>query len=112
MKLECIIDSNLIMNAKPRFDHGRFIGLIDEETEAYSDATYNMMKMFLGERVKHPIYIYKLAKEDGGGYLAVVPALKGCMSDGDTVEEAFINVLGAVSSWEYAQNELISRGDY
>ena len=33
-----------------------------------------------------------LHAEDGGGYLAVVPDLPGCMSDGDTPAEAVQNV--------------------
>ena len=32
-----------------------------------------------------------LAKEDGGGFLISFPDLPGCMSDGETIEEAIMN---------------------
>ena len=32
-----------------------------------------------------------LSKEEGGGYLAEYPDIPGCMSDGETVEEAIAN---------------------
>jgi len=37
----------------------------------------------------YKIKIIKLTEEDGGGYLAYVPELPGCMSDGETLEEDF-----------------------
>ena len=36
----------------------------------------------------YPVVITPLAEEEGGGYLATVPDLPGCMSDGATREEA------------------------
>ena len=36
---------------------------------------------------------------DEGGYLITYPDLPGCMSDGDTVEEAIANGRDAVLSW-------------
>ena len=50
----------------------------------------------------HPEYtvvISALAPEDGGGFLAIVPDLPGCMSDGDTRTEAARNVDGAIQAW-------------
>jgi antitoxin HicB len=32
-----------------------------------------------------------LSKEEGGGYLVEYPDIAGCMSDGDTIEEAIAN---------------------
>lgn len=32
-----------------------------------------------------------LSPEDGGGFLLTIPDLPGCMSDGETVEEAMSN---------------------
>jgi antitoxin HicB len=32
-----------------------------------------------------------LSKEEGGGYLAEYPDIPGCMSDGETIEEAIAN---------------------
>ena len=40
-----------------------------------------------------------LHAEDGGGYLAVVPDLPVCMSDGDTPAEAVQNVTAAIDEW-------------
>ncbi len=50
----------------------------------------------------HPDYsvlIEPLAREDGGGYLATVPDLPGCMSDGETRELAARNVGEAIDAW-------------
>lgn len=50
----------------------------------------------------HPDYsvlIEPLALEDGGGYLATVPDLPGCMSDGETREQAAHNVGEAIDAW-------------
>ena len=43
--------------------------------------------------------IEALADEDGGGFVATVPDLPGCMSDGGTREEAARNVEDAIASW-------------
>ncbi len=32
-----------------------------------------------------------LSKEEGGGYLVEYPEIPGCMSDGETIEEAIVN---------------------
>lgn len=47
----------------------------------------------------YPVNIEKLPPEDGGGYLATVPLLPGCMSDGETPEEALRNVQDAITAW-------------
>jgi predicted RNase H-like HicB family nuclease len=49
--------------------------------------------------------IERLADSDGGGYLALVPDLPGCMSDGETPEEALKNVQEAIASWIEAAKE-------
>lgn len=43
--------------------------------------------------------IHELATDDGGGFLIEFPDLPGCMSDGETVEEAVINGSDAVQCW-------------
>ncbi len=40
-----------------------------------------------------------LSDEDGGGYLITLPDLPGCMSDGESPEEAVINGRDAFSAW-------------
>ena len=47
----------------------------------------------------YPFTIRHLSKEDGGGYLIEFPDLPGCMSDGETIEEAIANGQDAVSCW-------------
>ena len=37
-----------------------------------------------------------LSAEEGGGYLVEFPRIPGCMSDGDTVEEAIANAREAL----------------
>ena len=43
--------------------------------------------------------ITPLAKEDGGGFLITFPDLPGCMSDGETIEEAISNGRDAFVAW-------------
>jgi len=50
-------------------------------------------------KLESPVLIEPLSAEDGGGFLATVPDLPGCMSDGETPEEALANVRDAVASW-------------
>ncbi len=40
-----------------------------------------------------------LTSEEGGGYLIEFPDLPGCISDGETVEEAIANGAGAKRDW-------------
>lgn len=47
----------------------------------------------------YPVLIEPLAAEDGGGYLATVPDLPGCMSDGETRELAARNIGDAIEAW-------------
>ena len=56
-------------------------------------------------RLEYAVRIARLADSDGGGYLATVPDLAACMSDGATPEEALTNVRGAIASWIEAANE-------
>jgi antitoxin HicB len=44
-----------------------------------------------------------LIKEDGGGFMITFPDLPGCMSDGDTEEEALENAKDAFVSWVSAR---------
>ncbi len=48
---------------------------------------------------EYPVVIAPLAAEDGGGFLATVPDLPGCMSDGETREEAARNIADAIAAW-------------
>ena len=55
--------------------------------------------------LEYAVRIERLAESDGGGYLATVPDLPGCMSDGDTPEDALKNVQEAIASWIEAAKE-------
>ena len=56
-------------------------------------------------KLEYTVRIERLAETDGGGYLATVPDLPGCMSDGVTPEEALQNVQEAIVSWIEAAKE-------
>jgi predicted RNase H-like HicB family nuclease len=47
----------------------------------------------------YPIVIVPLAKEDGGGFMGYAPDLTGCMSDGESHEEALANTRLAILEW-------------
>lgn len=47
----------------------------------------------------YPLIVEKLSPEDGGGFVARVPDLPGCMSDGETPEEAVRHVGDAIIAW-------------
>lgn len=49
--------------------------------------------------MKYPYRVEMLPEEDGGGHLISYPDLKGCVSDGDTVEEAIAMGEDARKAW-------------
>lgn len=57
-------------------------------------------------RLEYPIVVEPLAPEEGGGFVATVPDLPGCMSDGATPEEAVSNVQDAIMAWVEAARDL------
>lgn len=50
-------------------------------------------------RSDYSVLIEPLSSEDGGGFIATVPDLPGCMSDGDTREAAARNIEDAIACW-------------
>jgi antitoxin HicB len=60
----------------------------------------------MAKRLEYPVFVEPLAPEDGGGFLATVPDLPGCMSDGETPEEAITNVQEAIEAWLEAARDL------
>lgn len=48
---------------------------------------------------KYPFLIRHLSNKEGGGFLIEFPDLPGCMSDGDTIEEAIANGRDAALCW-------------
>jgi len=49
--------------------------------------------------------IRPLSMEDGGGFLVSFPDLPGCISDGETYEEAIANARDAFAAWIAAHEE-------
>jgi len=44
-------------------------------------------------------YVTVLTPQEEGGYTATVPALQGCISEGDTKEEALANIRDAIEGY-------------
>jgi len=54
----------------------------------------------------YKVVIERLSEEDGGGFLATVPELPGCMSDGETRAEALANVEDAIATWLHCARKM------
>ena len=54
----------------------------------------------------YPVTIRPLTEAEGGGFLALVPDLPGCMSDGESPAEALANVYDAIECWIEGAEEL------
>ena len=50
-------------------------------------------------KLEYPFNISILSAEEGGGYLIEFPDLPGCISDGETIEEAIANGKDAILCW-------------
>ena len=55
--------------------------------------------------IEYRFAIRPLTAEEGGGYLIEFPDLPGCMSDGETIEEALANGAEAKRDWIAAMRE-------
>jgi len=56
--------------------------------------------------LEHPINLRPLSPKDGGGWLAEVPELPGCMTDGESPVEALSRVPDAIDAWKDAAREM------
>ena len=54
----------------------------------------------------YKVVIERLSEEDGEGFLATVPELPGCMSDGATRTEALANVEDAIATWLHCARKM------
>ena len=54
---------------------------------------------------RYRITLRPLSAVEGGGWLAEVPDLPGCMSDGETPQEAVENIMDAITCWIEAAEE-------
>lgn len=57
-------------------------------------------------KLEYSVVVEPLSQEDGGGFVATVPDLPGCMSDGETPEEALANVQDAIAVWIEAAHDM------
>ena len=60
----------------------------------------------MARKTEYAIMVEPLAEADGGGWLATVPALPGCMGDGDTPEAALADAENAIIEWHAAAKVL------
>ncbi|WP_406676402.1 toxin-antitoxin system HicB family antitoxin [Neomoorella carbonis] len=49
--------------------------------------------------LNYEVSLRRLTEEEGGGWLASIPLLPGCMSDGETPAEALANLEDAKRGW-------------
>ncbi|AEG15582.1 type II toxin-antitoxin system HicB family antitoxin [Desulfofundulus sp. TPOSR] len=49
--------------------------------------------------LNYEIKLRNLPEDEGGGWLAEIPQLPGCISDGSTPEEALVNLEDAKKCW-------------
>ncbi len=54
------------------------------------------------------VFVEPLVRDFGGGFVAYAPDLQGCVSDGETPDEALHNIYDAIRCWLDAA---IERGD-
>ena len=57
------------------------------------------------KHIEYPFELRPLADEEGGGWLVTYPDLPGCMSDGETPEQAMANGKDALAVWLKAAAE-------
>jgi antitoxin HicB len=55
--------------------------------------------MMVEKMTEYAIMVEPLAQADGGGWMASVPALLGCIGDGETPEEALADAERAIAEW-------------
>jgi antitoxin HicB len=50
-------------------------------------------------KLEYPVIIEPLPENEGGGFVALVPDLPGCVSDGETAEATLASVKDAITAW-------------
>jgi len=58
------------------------------------------------KRRRSLVYDVILEPSDDGGYTVYVPTLRGCVSEGDTEEEALENIRDAILTWHATWEEI------
>lgn len=57
------------------------------------------------------VYDVVLEPSDQGGYSVYVPTLRGCVSQGETEEEALENIRDAILTWHATWDEIAADRD-
>lgn len=57
------------------------------------------------------VYTVQLIEEETGGYSVVVPGLPGCVSQGETRNEALDNIKEAIQLYLEVAHEIASEGE-
>ena len=63
----------------------------------------------MAKQTEYAILVEPLADADGGGWLASVPALPGCVDDGENREAALADVQNAIAEWKDAAARQLGR---
>jgi predicted RNase H-like HicB family nuclease len=58
------------------------------------------------KRRRSLVYDVVLEPSEDGGYTVFVPALRGCVSEGETEEEALENIRDAILTWRATWEEI------
>ncbi len=59
-------------------------------------------------RERSQVYDVVLEPSDEGGYTVYVPALRGCVSQGETETEALENIRDAIVTWHATWDDVIA----
>lgn len=65
-----------------------------------------MTKRKRQQSLDYPVMVRALTADEGGGFLAEVPDLPGCQSDGGSPEQAIENVKAAIAAWLATAKEI------
>lgn len=57
------------------------------------------------------VYDVVLEPSDEGGYTVYVPTLRGCVSEGDTEDEALENIRDAILTWHATWKDIAAERD-
>ena len=60
----------------------------------------------MAKQTEYAVMMEPLSEADGGGWLASVPVLPGCLGDGGTREEALADAENAIAEWLEAAHQL------
>ena len=71
----------------------------DTGTNVQTEIETGVMKQKTIDPRTYPLQVRPLSEDEGGGYLASVPDLPGCMGDGETEAAAIEDARAAIASW-------------